>query len=861
MGYDFRAIELKWQRRWEEEKRYEAEPDEREKFFITVAWPYPSGPMHVGHARTYTFPDVIARYKRLRGYNVLFPMGWHLTGSPIIGAVNRLKSGEEKFLGIAKNVYGMSDDDLNSIKEPVDYADYFINRSDMGYKNGMKALGLSIDWSKEFTSTTPNYSREVEWQYRNLLDKGLVTVGSHPVKFCPKDNNPVTDHDLLEGEGVDIQEFFVIEYECEIDGEKIFLPAATLRPETIFGVTNLWLKRGAVYVISRVEGRLWLLSREAVRNLRYQKNIEVVREVSSSSFAGKKALNPITKEEVPIIETDFVQTDVTTGVVGSVPAHAPYDYIALNGRIGAKTVIEMEGYSSVPARDLIEGMGILSEDEREKLDEATRKLYRDERLKGKMAVDYEDFKGKSVEWAQKRIKEELVSMERGTVIYEFTEKPVICRCGTECVVKVVSDQWFIRYSDEAWKSTVREYIKTMSLVPKETRNYFLNVVDWLNDWPFTRLVGMGTRVPWAKDWIIESLSDSTIYMSYYTMADVLRGAQGLDDEFFDYVFLSKENRWKGVEIAEKAKKAFDYWYPLDYRVSASELIPNHLTFMVFHHAALFEKNKWPRGIISLGLVILEGRMMHSSSGIIYPVAQSVREYGADTTRFYLLYSVEPWQNFDWKGSEASAVAKQLQHFYDLAMDIMSMKESRENRHMDSWLLSTMSRSMSSYLDEMENFRTRAALQIAFYDLLNDYRWYVRRGGANKDALMVFLEHWVIMLYPFIPHVCEEIWELLGHAENISGYPEALGVDENELEKEQYIMNLFDDIRAALQALPIKPKKLYLYCIPGEENNIDTAFFEKELECTVDVQPINRISYDPNARAKRTKKGRPAIYVE
>jgi len=110
MGYDFRAIELKWQRRWEEEKRYEAEPDEREKFFITVAWPYPSGPMHVGHARTYTFPDVIARYKRLRGYNVLFPMGWHLTGSPIIGAVNRLKSGEEKFLGIAKNVYGMSDE-------------------------------------------------------------------------------------------------------------------------------------------------------------------------------------------------------------------------------------------------------------------------------------------------------------------------------------------------------------------------------------------------------------------------------------------------------------------------------------------------------------------------------------------------------------------------------------------------------------------------------------------------------------------------------------------------------------------------------------------------------------------------------
>jgi len=127
--------------------------------------------------------------------------------------------------------------------------------------------------------------------------------------------------------------------------------------------------------------------------------------------------------------------------------------------------------------------------------------------------------------------------------------------------------------------------------------------------------------------------------------------------------------------------------------------------------------------------------------------------------------------------------------------------------------------------------------------------------------MAFLERWVIMLYPFIPHVCEEIWELLGHYENISGYPELIDVDEGELEKERYIMNLFDDIKAALQALPIKPKKLYLYCIPGEEDNIDTAFLEKELECAVDVQPINRISYDPGARAKRTKKSRPAIYVE
>lgn len=871
MGYDFRAVELKWQKRWGEKGIYKAKPDDRKKFFITVAWPYPSGPMHVGHARTYTFPDVIARYKRLKGYNVLFPMGWHLTGSPIVGAVSRLKSGDEKFIKVAKEVYGMSDEDIHNIKEPIDYARYFIDKSDLGYKRGMESLGLSIDWSKEFTSITPAYSKEVEWQYRKFLEKGLVTVGSHPVKFCPNDNNPVTDHDLLEGEGVDIQEFFVIEYECNLDRETIFLPAATLRPETIFGVTNLWLKRNAAYVIAKVDGKFWLLSKEAARNLCYQKNIDVIREISSSLLEGKSALNPITKESLPIICADFVQTDVATGVVGSVPAHAPYDFVALKNSIAPKQVIEVEGYSEVPARDIVIEMGIKGEEEREKLDEATRKLYRDERLKGKIIVKYRDFYGKSVEWAQKAIEEELVGMDRGTTIYEFTKKPVVCRCGTECVVKLVSDQWFIRYSDEKWKSSVREWLKEMSLIPPETRNYFSNVIDWLRDWPFTRLVGMGTKVPWAKDWIIESLSDSTIYMSYYTIADIMNNASiEVDDDFFDYIFLAGKddgnNRWKGNEVAEKAKKAFNYWYPLDYRVSALELIPNHLTFMIFHHTALFNKEHWPKGIISLGLVILEGKMMHSSSGIIYPVSQSVNDFGADVTRFYLLYSVEPWQNFDWRSAEASAIARQLQHFYDIAVEIINMKQNGENggkgkEHIDLWLLSTLAKKMDSYMDNMENFRTRAALQTAFYDLMNDYRWYVRRGGNSAEALNKLLERWLTLLYPFIPHLCEELWELQGHRENISCYPEAPWIDEGSLKEEGYLITLFDDIKAALQALPIEPETIYIYCIPGEEEMIDEDFLKKEFSCNVSVQPLNRISYDPKGRAKRAKKGKPAIYVE
>ena len=198
---NFKKIEEKWQKRWEEAKIFEAEPSEKKKFYITVAYPYPSGGMHVGHLRTYTVPDVIARFKRMQGYNVLFPMAWHVTGTPIIGALKRLKAREKKQLYVLKEVYHMTDSELESIEKPMDFARYFI---DNHYKIGMRSLGLSIDWRREFTTNDEHYSKFIEWQYLTLKKMGLIKKGLHPVKWCLNDKNPVTTHDLLEGEDADI---------------------------------------------------------------------------------------------------------------------------------------------------------------------------------------------------------------------------------------------------------------------------------------------------------------------------------------------------------------------------------------------------------------------------------------------------------------------------------------------------------------------------------------------------------------------------------------------------------------------------------------------------------------------------------
>jgi leucyl-tRNA synthetase len=240
-------IQDKWIRKWKKEKIFEAKPDlGREKFYLTVAFPYPSGSMHVGHGRTYTVPDVIARFKRMQGFNVLFPMAWHVTGSPVLGIAERIKKRDEKTLKLYGDLYKVPEETLKSFTEPENIVKYFSDE----YRDSMTKMGYSIDWSREFYSITPQYSKFIEWQYKRLYDQGLVRKGEHPVRYCPSCDNPVGDHDLMEGENAAINEFVILKFKIN----SLILPAATLRPETIFGVTNMWLNPNIVYMKARVNG-------------------------------------------------------------------------------------------------------------------------------------------------------------------------------------------------------------------------------------------------------------------------------------------------------------------------------------------------------------------------------------------------------------------------------------------------------------------------------------------------------------------------------------------------------------------------------------------------------------------------------
>ncbi len=819
----FREIEKKWQEEWERAKIFQADPDDRPKFFITIPYPYLNGNLHVGHCRTFTIGDAIARYKRMCGYNVLFPMGFHVTGTPIIGLAELISKRDERTIDVYTKYHDVPLDVLLTLTTPEKIVEYFSKEAE----KALKDIGYSIDWRRKFTTTDEPYQKFIEWQFWKLKEKGYIVKGSHPVRFCPNCNNPVEDHDLLMGEEATIVDFTVIKFYMRDDEfGKIVFPCATLRPETVFGVTNIWVKP-TKYVLCRVNGEVWFVSKKACEKLSYQgKDVELLREVDADDFIGKFVVNPVTGKEVPILPADFVDTENATGVVMSVPAHAPYDYVAIEDlkrneeilkKYGIEDVvksiepivlirIEGEKYE-VPAKEIVEELGIKDQRD-ENLEKATKIVYKKEYHKGVLLDVTGKYAGMRVSEVKEVIQNDLIREGIGDIFYEFSEKPVVCRCGTECVVKVVEDQWFIRYSDREWKDRVLNWLEKMTIIPEYYREEFRNKIEWLKDKACARRRGLGTRIPWDREWLIESLSDSTIYMAYYILAKFVNEgklkAENVTKELLDYVLLGIGNAKEvadssklSVELVEEIRRDFEYWYPVDLRSSGKDLVANHLLFFLFHHVAIFPERYWPKAIAVNGYVSLEGKKMSKSKGPLLTMKRAVNENGADVTRLYILYSAEYDSDADWRRKEVEAMKRHLERFYELVRENYT-KEIKEIDHLDRWLMSRFQKAVKDTREAMEKLQTRRAVNSAFFEVMNDVRWYLKRGGDN---LAIILDDWIKLLTPFIPHICEELWHIKHDSfVSLESYPE---YDESKVDEvaeaiENYLKALIEDIKEVMK---------------------------------------------------------------
>ena len=802
---NFKEIELKWQETWDKAKIFEADSKPgKKKYYTHFTYPYVNAYPHLGHFYTLMRPEAIARFKRMQGYNVLMPQGWHATGSPIVNAAQRVKEREPKQIHILAEM-GITDEaHLKKFENAGYWIEYFMPE----FKKDFKRIGISIDWRREYftTSLNPHYDKFVRWQFNKLKEKNYVRVGKFPVVYCPKENAPVSDHARSEGEGEVPQEFTLLKHKYQ-DG---FIVTATLRPETCLGITNLFIGPNVEYVKAKINDsknikktETWYLSKEAVEKLTNQEFlIEILSNVHGKDFIGKHA-ELFTGEKIMILPAEFCNPNLGTGIVHSCPSDSPDDWIVLKDfqenkkecekfglnqeeikNIVAKPVLHTPGYGDVPAIKMIEEFKIKTRHESSKIEEAKKALYKKSFYESTMNSRYNDsryfsrdYSGMKVTEAKDKIKQDLINKNIADRFYELTGK-VVCRCLTPCTVKIVADQWFIAYGDEEWKKDATECLKQMKLYPEKSRTQLEYTIGWLHEWACTREEGLGTRLPWDEKWLIESLSDSTIYLAFDTIAHLLQKVNPklLNDKVFDYIFLGKDSEEaRKIKNIDKIRQEFDYWYPYDFNSSGKDLIQNHLTFALFNHTACFPKDKWPVGYGINGWVMVDGKKMSKSLGNFILLRDLPDKYCVDASRITVLSGGEEMDDPNFDSEFAKSMKNKLQALYDFSIanysqESVQQTEKQEKNQtaqkktkVDAWFESELNSVIKDTTELMELTLFRSAIQRGYFDLQQTIRWYLKRSSndPNKKLLNKAIETQLLLLAPFAPFICEEIWQKLG----------------------------------------------------------------------------------------------------
>ncbi len=801
---------------------FEADRDENKpKFFLTFPYPYMNGSLHLGHAYSAGRLDVVARYKRLKGYNVLYPWAWHWTGEAVYGTVYRVKMGDQAVINRLISLDRVPPNMIDNLKDPINFVKFF---TDVNRRTAMKYF-LSVDWRREFHTTYlhPLYNKFIEWQIRKLYERGYIVKGSHPVVWCPTDLSPTGDHDRLTGEGVRPEEYFLVKFRFG-DG---YLVAGTLRPETIYGVTNIWLNPEAEYVKAEVNGEYWIISRNAAEKLSNQLyKVKIIEKIDHRRLFGKYVDAPLINRRVPILPAKFVDPDVVTGVVYSVPAHAPYDYIALKdlerderfseivSKIVPIVIIKVSQLGDVPAETAIKKFKVSNQLDYEKLDKATKEVYSLEYHQGKMLDNTGPISGMSVSEAKEIIKSILLEEGLGGTMYDLPEK-VICRCGTKCIVKILPDQWFLKYSDPNWKRLAHEAVETMSFYPPEIKNLFNHYIDWYHDWPCTRRTGLGTPFPYDREWIVETLTDSTIYNAFYIVSkyynEGMIDVDKVDDEFFDYIFLGIGDPEKlasklGIskDLLMEIRDDFLYWYPVDLRGSGKDLIGNHLTFYIFHHVAIFPREKWPRGISVNGFMLLNGRPMSKSKGNYMSMEEAIEHVGVDALRLSLLSLVDGMDDPDWSLKWAYSILNRLHNLEDLVETLWSNKVDRDKNYFDELIYSEYQNMLDVVEEKLENLEIASAAREIFFDFmdrLKNYLYFVDK--PHVDIVNEVIPGYVVLLSMYTPYLAEYLWrdvlKMDGYAYN-AGFPEKKAYRYEPIMIDKYLNEVVEDVKKIVRVV-------------------------------------------------------------
>ncbi len=814
---DFTAIEEKWQQRWYDEKLYEATLDDGdEPFFIHFAYPGISGFLHVGHMRGFAYADTIARYKRMTGHAVCYPAGFHASGLPAVSLAKKVARNDEAMLTYLRS-NGCPEEVIERLDDPEEVIRYF---SEIYVDDYWKRFGFLIDYSRLMTTVSEGYKRFITWQFHKLRDAGLLTQKPHFAPFCPGCGPVAVDRsetDISEGGDAEINEFTVIRFQMD----DLVLPAATLRPETIFGVTNMWVHPDITYVIASVDDERWVLSEQGYHKLASQlgKVVEQVDTIQGSELVGRTCRVPLVDREVPVLPAPFADPEVATGIVMSVPAHAPYDYVALQEAapdIEPVVIIEVEGYE-VPARDVVEEMDIERQDEHDKLEMATQQVYKAEFHKGRLNERCDGYAGIPVSEIKNAVKDDLLERGHAAIMREFS-KSVVCRCGERVIIKRVPDQWFIRYSDEELTRMSKDHVATMNIHPPEYREELPGVLDWFDDRACIRKGDwLGTPFPFKESWTIEPISDSTLYPAYYVVSKYVNDGtldpEELTLEFFDYVFLGTGD--PADETWRRVREDFLAWYPVDINLGGKEHKTVHFPVFIMNHVAILEPEHWPRGIfVNWWITQQSGEKISKSKGGAVPIPDAAERYGVDTMRLYYAHIGSPYVDIEWDGDLAYSYRQRLNRLWELHQRLLELDCPPEA--IDNWLIATVNRHVGMAREAMENYELRRAANIIFYDLYNAVQWYRKRGGANREVIRQVLHKWIRLMAPFTPHLAEEMWDSIGGNGFVStaSFPAPGDIDDAALQGEQLVRDTLADVEEILEVTGIDASDIHIYTAPA-----------------------------------------------
>ncbi|MEA3191201.1 MAG: leucyl-tRNA synthetase [Thermoplasmata archaeon] len=850
-GWDLAAITDKWQSRWWDAKVHHADrnPSGKPTFFLHFAYPGISGYLHVGHMRGFTYTDVFARHKRMTGHDVLFPAGFHASGIPSVAFAAEVKRGEKDDYLRANGYTGP----IQALADPKAVVDYFAKVYTNDY---WKRFGFLIDERRNVTTIDPAYMRFIQWQFRALHQKGRLIEKPHYAPFCPVAGPVAVDKsetDIKQGGSAEILEYVALKFTLPrnvVHEERVVLPCATLRPETVYGCTNVWMHPETEYHLVRVwqdgavadkdPSELWLVSAAGKRKLEWQfERAEATgRKVPARQLIGHKVRVPMEPEpggrEVPIVAGAFVDPAVATGIVMSVPAHAPFDYAAyrdagLVATLGEPPVIcTVEGApKGIPARLAVERHKVQSQHDKDLLQAATEELYAEEFNKGVLTEACGPYAGKRIKGVKDQIKQDFLAAGRARVLRQFSEL-VVSRAGEVVDVKRIPDQDFIHYGDPEWTRVAKGHAATMAVFPQRYKDELPNVLDWFGDRACVRRgAWLGTEFPFKPGWIVEPIADSTFYPWFYLVSRYLKSRwnpdpphgglreEELTDAFFDHVFNGKGEPARA--LWSEVRKDVLHWGPVDLNLGGKEHQTVHFPVYIMTQVALLDDPKlWPRGIfVNWWVTQKAGAKISKSKGGAEPIPGAAARYGVDAMRLYYCHVGSPHVDIEW---DPDIVLDYRRHVERLLRATEEALAADGGPHpTDAWLAAAFARTLANARDAYEAYDLRGAAGALVYEVPEVLRWYARRGGANRQALRDVLLQWALALCPIVPHVAEEMHEMAGGKglATTAAFPVPGPVDAAALASEAYVRLVLEDIQTVQRLAGVeRVHSLALYTTPA-----------------------------------------------